>query len=892
MTRSPDLLDTDPSLEIRARQAWREIRDAQGEGARLADGLVGEARQRGDVAALVTALRARGWAEREGFALREARATLNEAVRLARRDGLVDLLPDVLATRASVRLELGRVGDARRDIAEARAVLAGRPSPEVDAQAAIIEDAVGSIVQAAGLYRAAIDAGADAIPPETAFTLHNNLGVVLAQLGDLDGSREALSTAEAIASELGRNKQGYALHNHALTSLLAGDVPDALRRFDAAERIFLEVELPLAEHYMERMDAFMTLRLLDEAVEVADRAVGQLEQARHALLLGEARLRRARARLAAGDLEGAHDDALRAAGELARHRGPAWAAQARLVVLEARADSGKVRPADLAAARASAGTLEAAGFLNESIQARLVASRLAIALGRPGDGRAELAEVRRLARGGPGLLQVTLARATAATARIDGDDSAARRAAQRGLDALARFRAALPTTELRALAAGHGAELAAVGLAATLASGRADHVLGWMEQVRVASVLQEPPRTHDPELAEVFAQLRAVIARQRAGQQDAHDDPARLRAEQARLERRIQRRQRTIDPSGTASTRAASPREIRAALGGRALIEFADLEGELVAVAVARGEVTVHRLGPSEPALVELAALLFGLRRVMRARSAVAFHAVTSGIEHSLRRLDRLVVEPLAAVLGTADPVVIVPPASLAAVPWHALEGLTSRSVTVAPSATLWLRAYRAPAARAGVVVIAGPGLVHADQEAEAVSRVHPGSRALVSSAATVTGVLDALAGTELAHLACHGTFRGDNPSFSSLELHDGPLTLLDLETLGTAPAVVVLAACDAGMSEVLPGDELIGLVTALFALGTRAIVASVVAVPDAESESLMVALHGRLARGVPIGRALTEARATLDTSTPSGLVAALAFGCFGAGEVTVGGRS
>jgi CHAT domain-containing protein len=172
------------------------------------------------------------------------------------------------------------------------------------------------------------------------------------------------------------------------------------------------------------------------------------------------------------------------------------------------------------------------------------------------------------------------------------------------------------------------------------------------------------------------------------------------------------------------------------------------------------------------------------------------------------------------------------------------------------------------------------------------VASRYPASRVFPSSAATVVDVVGALEGAELAHLACHGTFRADNPSFSSLELSDGPLTVLDLENLGTAPGAVVLAACDSGMSEVLPGDELLGLTTALFALGTRAIVASVVAVPDAESAPLMTALHDRLAQGAPIGRALVEARATLDASTASGLVASLAYGCFGVGEVTVGSTS
>jgi hypothetical protein len=61
-----------------------------------------------------------------------------------------------------------------------------------------------------------------------------------------------------------------------------------------------------------------------------------------------------------------------------------------------------------------------------------------------------------------------------------------------------------------------------------------------------------------------------------------------------------------------------------------------------------------------------------------------------------------------------------------------------------------------------------------------------------------------------------------------------------------------VLSACDSGLSEVRPGDELIGLVATLLCLGTRTIVAPVVAVPDTATMALMLALHDWLGRGLP----------------------------------------
>ena len=52
----------------------------------------------------------------------------------------------------------------------------------------------------------------------------------------------------------------------------------------------------------------------------------------------------------------------------------------------------------------------------------------------------------------------------------------------------------------------------------------------------------------------------------------------------------------------------------------------------------------------------------------------------------------------------------------------------------------------------------------------------------LAGSSATTERVLGALDGAWLAHIAAHGNFRADSPLFSSLRMHDGPLTVYDFE--------------------------------------------------------------------------------------------------------------
>lgn len=59
----------------------------------------------------------------------------------------------------------------------------------------------------------------------------------------------------------------------------------------------------------------------------------------------------------------------------------------------------------------------------------------------------------------------------------------------------------------------------------------------------------------------------------------------------------------------------------------------------------------------------------------------------------------------------------------------------------------------------------------------------------------------------------------------------------------------------------------MLGFASMLLALGTRNVIASVVAVPDAGAERLMRALHQALVRGQRPAPALASARGTLPAS-------------------------
>ena len=129
--------------------------------------------------------------------------------------------------------------------------------------------------------------------------------------------------------------------------------------------------------------------------------------------------------------------------------------------------------------------------------------------------------------------------------------------------------------------------------------------------------------------------------------------------------------------------------------------------------------------------------------------------------------------------------------------------------------------------------------------------------------------------GARLAHVAAHGKFRADSPLFSSLELADGPLTVHDLERMKAAPHRMVLSACESGVLAPVGADELLGLASALFALGTAGLVCSVAEVNDAATAALMVDLHSHLGRGMTPAEALLGLRQASEGDTAAATAAA-----------------
>jgi CHAT domain-containing protein len=246
-------------------------------------------------------------------------------------------------------------------------------------------------------------------------------------------------------------------------------------------------------------------------------------------------------------------------------------------------------------------------------------------------------------------------------------------------------------------------------------------------------------------------------------------------------------------------------------------------------------------------------------------------------------RLEDALIGPATRLLGDG-PVVIVPPGRLHAIPWALLPSLGRREFSVAPSARAWLRAHATlPPARRRVLLASGPGLVTGGAEVPLVVPLYPDVAVLSGERATADRVLSGLDGAWLGHVAAHGTFRADSPLFSSLRLHDGPLTVYDFERLGRAPYQLVLSSCDSGMLAPAGADELLGLASSLLPLGTAGIVAGVVQLNDHALVPLMVRLHGAIAAGQSLAEAACVVRRDAGAD-PTQQAAALSLLTLGAG--------
>jgi CHAT domain-containing protein/tetratricopeptide (TPR) repeat protein len=868
---------------VNRRDAVRQANDAlhlanaaAGRAAPVVAAAVRRARSEHDDHAASIAERAWGRALLQCGAVDKAIRHLRHSIEHAGRAAMPDLAGEARIPLAAALVQRGRPRQALREIDTAVRDLNGAGHARARAQRADILHQIGRLEQAQAEHQVAIRllrGAGDRL----------NLQRTLVNRGILHTERHSFAAAEAdlleadrLARALGRDLAvGIIAENLGYLETLRGDVPAALAHLSRAEQVIGAHGGQLGPVFLDRSELLLAVGAPAEAQQDAERAVLAFQRERRGLLIPGARLVLAQAAFMARDWSTALDQARRARLEFTRQQRTEWAELAQLVIVRTGLGQPgvRIRTSQL---RHMLTTLTRSGWPAAALEAQLAASRLLIERGRLAEGHDLLAQAASTRRRGPAALRARGWYAEALARQGAGDRRGAASAARAGLRILDEHSTSLGATDLRVYSAVHRTELAELGLRAALRHGRVHQVFEWAERGRASRLLHQPVRPPDDQvLADLLTELRATI-------RDAGGPNTRLAHRRVALERQIRDRSRLHRGSaGGMLTAPVSVPILSTALGDQALIEFVQLDGTMFALSLVDGRLRKHELGPAAQLTDLIDRLPFALHRLARRDGGrQSRSAARALLADAASRLDALLLAPLPDLDGRT--LAVVPTGTLHSLPWSVLPSCAGRAVTVSPSATLWHSASTRPrTASTEVAAVAGPGLTGARHEAVAVAEIHR-SKAVVDDLATVDAVLALMRSAGVIHLAAHGRLATDNPLFSSLRLHDGPLVVYDLERQDRVPHTAVLASCDSSRSLVCTGDELLGLSATFIAKGAAQLVASVVPIPDAETAPLMMLFHRLLAAGRPAAAALAAAQRQLQDHDPGSIAAAAGFICMG----------
>ncbi len=789
--------------------------------------------------------------------LQRAIVALRSGVRLAHTSGKPEREADVQAT---LGITLAWTGRSRQGLAVLdRAVDASRGGP---AGRVLYRRAL--VLYELGRFREAYEDLSRALPylrrvrdtvweaRSLTIRAHVFLGLGLPRRASADFVR-----AEELYATSGQELEyAKARHNRGLVGLIRGDLPEALTYLDEAGDRYDALRYTNPDFAIDRCSVLLAAGLAEEAAQETDTALNRVPpEGGIAFKTAELLFAAATAALAAGHPADARQRARQARRQFHTQRRSLWEARSSLVLAEARYAAGEHSPALLRYAEEVAARLEASRA-GEAMQAHLLAGRIALSRGSVAQADPHLERAAKSRRRGPPLPRSVAWLARALQADAQGNARATVAACTRGLDALAEHQMRLGATELRAYGTAHGAEFATLAQRDALRRGDVRRLLFWSERWRATALAaRSTPAREDKELAAELEALRSVNRLLGETEMAASRRNA-LERERRRLEAAVQARTRRLPGSHKPGEGEFDLDGLFDELGPSTLIELVTVDSVLHVVVVADRRVRLHTVGSIPEREVQMNR--FVLRRL-------AHGSPQPGDERVLKyrgiKLESSLLGGAVAELGDG-PVVVIPPAQLRAVPWTLMPSLGDRVVTVAPSASTWVRArHTRPPAEQRVALVVGPGLATKGAEVVPLRSLYPEAVMLGHGSATAGHVLGALDGAWLAHIAAHGTFRADNPMFSSILLDDGPLTVHDFERLGRAPYWLVLSSCDSGVGAAVGADELLGLASSLVPIGAAGIVASIVPVNDLAAVPLMLALHDALQRGVTLPEALLAAR-------------------------------
>jgi len=762
-----------------------------------------------------------------------------------------------------------------------------------------VEMNLSNILARKGLYRRSEKLGRSALErftkiAETSWRTmaENDLANTYTELNDFRKAEEyysrALESARASGMHVTEAEIEASIGN---LSLFRGKYAEALSFLELSRSKYEELGMPhqSAVAELEIAGIYSELNLLSEAVEIFRRSAATLRRLKMRAEEARARADLGRALIGLGGKNAARRELRKAAGLYVSENNRTASVSVLLMLaklemadrhFEAAAET--IRSASMTAARG--------GDERQKLFVQWLRCELSFAAGKIGSAARALEKIipaaRRLEHSPIEQAAFDLA---GRIAKSKGDLPEAETSFRRAIETIEALRSPLPAEEFRIAFFSSKLEPYENLARLLIEQERYAEAFECFEQARSRSLIDAmEERGHAAAIsgpvAEKVADLRDELNWFYSKSDRAEPEEAEvLRIEIRKREKSLSdllRRIRSTNPNRSLTStnsrhRADLVRNIQAELGpARALVEYVQLDGRISAFVVTDRDIAfIADIAKHDEIKPLISGLRFQFDSLRYQPDVISRYGaiLKAKADKYLIRLYEKLLRPVEARIG--DRAIVVAPVSLLHyVPFHALSKggsyiIEEREVTYTPSGTVWARLEPAmldSRSKALLIGFADESIPLVTGEVNELENLFRQSTVLSGSAATFGAYSRHAPEFDILHFACHGQFRPDNPSFSSLHLADGWVTMGDICSQSLRASLVTLSSCETGLSEIAEGEEVIGLSRGFLTAGAASIVLSLWTVNDSATADLMKDLYRRLQRGETVPASLRAAQRNL----------------------------
>jgi len=232
-------------------------------------------------------------------------------------------------------------------------------------------------------------------------------------------------------------------------------------------------------------------------------------------------------------------------------------------------------------------------------------------------------------------------------------------------------------------------------------------------------------------------------------------------------------------------------------------------------------------------------------------------------IKDSWLGLNSCLIDPIAKYLTKGDLIYFIPYDLLHYLPLQTLELngkllIKQHPVSYLPSASLIRFCKNKGSGK--LLTCASFGVVFED-EAKKVAELFK-VKPYIGTTAAKGKVIKECANKDIIHFSCHGIFDYQDPLSSGVRLYDNKiLTAREIFDLKLNVELVTLSACDTGINDRNPGDELVGLTRAFLYAGTPSVIVSLWSVDAKSTQELMIEFYRFLKNGEDKATSLQKAQ-------------------------------